>query len=86
MRTRQEWLAVLLILAIAGWVSRAPVEPYARAQYLCAPVSAASRTAARFAAALSDADQVVPPERARLPDLPFDCAKLVLRLSEDGSS
>ena len=83
MRYSGEVLVLGIVVAIGGWYARAPLEPPRRAAYLCAPVGAAVRSVARLQAALSDHDQVVPPIEARLPDLPMDCARLVLRWNAD---
>ncbi len=81
MRYTSEVLALGVCLAVAGWYGRAPLEPYRRAAYLCAPLGSAAQFAGRLQAALSDHDQVVPAIDAHLPQLALDCERLVLRLN-----
>lgn len=82
-RYSTELLLLGIGLAVAGWLARAPAQPYARASYLCAPVGFVAREARRFEAALSDHDQVIPPEHAWAPDPAAECVRIVLRLSDD---
>jgi hypothetical protein len=69
-------------LAVAGWVARAPQQPDERASYLCGPVAYLAHKAGLLEAALSDQDQVIPPEHAWMPDAGIECRRLVLRLYE----
>jgi hypothetical protein len=84
-RHRLDLLGFLLLLACYGWFSRAPAQPVARANYLCAPVGSLARIAERLREALSDQDLVIPPEQAAAPDLALDCARIVLRLGAEES-
>jgi hypothetical protein len=82
MRYTTELLAIGIALGAAGWFARAPAQPDARAAYLCRPVGTFTRVLGALEAAFSDADQVIPPRHAWLPDLPRDCERLVLRLAD----
>lgn len=86
MRYTLDLFALGAVLAAVGWFSRAPAQADARASYLCAPVAAAQRTLVHLQAALSDVDQVIPPEDPRLTDLPWDCERMVLRLTATHAS
>lgn len=81
MRVSTELLLLGLFAAFAAWVSRAPAEPEARAEYFCAPVVAASLMADHVESALSDTGQVVPPAHAWHVDPQRDCPRVLLRLT-----
>jgi len=86
MNYRTEILALAALAAVASWASHAPAAPLAHAQYLCRPLRMLVEEAALAEAALSDADQVVPPEHPWLPEIPRGCVRAVLRLSSDAGA
>jgi hypothetical protein len=83
MRVSTEIILLALVSALAGWAARAPEEPLARAHYYCRPLVAAAQVAGRFEAALRDGGQIIPPTTAWRFDVQRDCARVMVRLTDD---
>lgn len=83
MRRSTELILLAAIGLLVDWAARAPAGAHERARYLCAPVLAVTRAAARLEAAVSDGGQVVPPVSAWRFEPQRDCARAMLRLTSD---
>lgn len=81
MRWYSELLVIALAGALAGWVARAPEEPYQRAGYLCAPVAELQDDFHRLESALWAESGVIPPAPYENIDPAGACTRLVVRLS-----
>jgi len=75
-----------LIAAIAGWISRAPEDPPARAAYLCAPVAMVAGTAAHLESAMTDDERIAPAEPPWRFDPARACRRVVVRIAQGSAS
>jgi hypothetical protein len=81
-RLSVDLMFLALIGAIAAWVARAPVDPPARAAYLCEPVIVAADAAAYLQAAVVDEGNTIAPTPAWRPDPGRVCMRLVIGLTD----
>jgi hypothetical protein len=83
MRYSTDLLFLGLLAAFAGWYTRAPGDPAARALYLCAPVIASADAASRLAAAMNDDGRIAPPLQSWRFDPGRECTRVLERFYTD---